>query len=356
MVKTAHVFLASFIFIVCLTGKSSIVHTQNNLPKEIRNKYSEDFYIVRSGTGDTSESASESARFEIVKYFESKISGETLVTQWAKSQSARGKTIEDRFTEFSNRIIISASREIPGIEIVLTKYDKGSKTYGVWAALDKNKYSLYLREKIENIDNLVNHRLANLDGDDLNLIRIYSRVMSDLLLREQSRQDLSLLSLGPGLDSNEIVLHGVMTSLDSLIAEAFDVGLVFDGEVNSNIKSGIIKGINDASIRVREYPDFSAAVDNGIDLLISVEHNVTSRTTSTTINKRDFTFYFAGWVLSVKAIDPDTQEVIDTFVQKDETNGSYEDQALERMVNKILQVQIQAVSDWLYESIFKPEG
>lgn len=356
MVKTAHAFLGFLVLVECLTGKSLIVHAQNNLPKEIRSKYSENFYIVCSGSGDTSESAAESARFEIAKYFESKISGETLVTQWAKSQSARGKTIEDRFTEFSNKIMISASREIPGIEIALTKYNKKSKTYEAWAALDKNKYSLYLREKIENIDSLANHRLANLGGDDLNLIRIYSQVMNDLLLREQARQDLSLLNLGLGLDSNQIVLHGVMTSLDSLIAEAFDVGIVFEGEVNSSIKSGIIKGINDAGIRVREYPDFSAAVDNGIDLLISVEHNVTSRTTSTTINKREFTFHFAGWVLSIKAMDPDTQKVINTFVQKDETNGSYEDQAFGRMVNKILQVQVPAVSDWVYESIFKPEG
>ncbi len=356
MLKTARVFLGFLIFILCITGKSLIVYTQDNLPREISSKYSEDFYIVCSGSGDTSESAAESARFEIAKYFESKISGELLVTQWAKSQSARGKTIEDRFTEFSNKIMISASREIPGIEIALTKYNKKSKTYEAWAALDKNKYSLYLRDRVENIDNLVNHRLANLGGDDLNHIRIYSRVMSDLLLREQSRQDLSLLNFGLGLDSNQIVLHGVMTSLDSLIAEAFDVGLIFDGEVNSSIRSGIIKGINDAGIRVREYPDFSAAVDNGIDLLISVEHNVTSRTTSTTINKREFTFHFAGWVLSVKAMDPDTQKVINTFVQRDETSGSYEDQAFERMVNKILQVQVTAVSNWVYESIFKPEG
>ncbi len=354
MVKSTQTFLVFLILAEFLTGEMLIVHAQNNMPKEIRDKYSEDFYIVRSGSGDTSESSAESARFEIAKYFESKISGETLVNQWAKSQSARGKTIEDRFTEFSNKIMISSSREIPGIEIALTTYNKKSDTYEAWAVLDINKYSLFLRERIENIDNLVNHRLANIEGDDLTLIRIYSDVMSDLLLREQTRQDLSLLSSGAGFDSNEIVLYGVMTSLDSLIADAFDVGLVFEGEINGSIKSGIIKSINDTGIMVREYPDFSSAVNDETDLLISVSHDVTIRTTSTTSNNREFKFYFADWVLSVKAVKPDTEKVINTFVQEDDTDGSYEDQAVERMVNKILQIQVPAVSNWIYESIFKP--
>jgi hypothetical protein len=60
-------------------------------------------------------------------------------------------------------------------------------------------------------------------------------------------------------------------------------------------------------------------------------------------------------VLSVKTIDPETQEIINTLVQKDKSNGSYEDQAYERMVDTILQDQIPAVSKWVYESIFKPE-
>ena len=201
----------------------------------------------------------------------------------------------------------------------------------------------------------MNRQLANLPNDDLKLIGVYTRIMNDLLRREKARQDLALLNFGLGLESNEIILYSVMTSLDSLIADAFDVGLVFEGEISSNVKSGMVKGISDAGIRVREYPDFSTAVDGGIDLLITVEHNVTTRTTKTTINKREFTFHFADWVLTVKAMDPKTQEVITTFVHNDETNGSYENQALNRMVKKILEVQVPAVSSWLYGSIFKPQ-
>jgi len=353
--RTAHVYIVFSVLIVFLSGNADDVFSQDEMPRDLQRKYTEDLYIVRSGYGDTSEDASESARFEIAKYFEAKISGETLVTQWAKSQTKRGKTIEDRLTEISNTIIIGASRDIPGIEIASSQYDNKSKSYQAWAVLEKSKYISLLQERMRSIDSKVNLQLTNLTGDDLHLIRIYSRIMNDLLLREKAQQDLSLLNSVFPVDSNEIILFGVMTSLDSLIAEAFDVGLVFNGDVNSNVKSGIIKGINDAGIRVREYPDFSTATDSGIDLLMSVEHNVTARKTSKTFNNKEFTFHFADWVLSVQTIDPKTQEIIDTLIQKDNTNGSYEDQAYERMMNKILQDQVPEVSKWVYNSIFKPE-
>lgn len=353
--RTVHIYLVFLVLTGFLSEKATDAYAQDEMPRELRRKYTKDLYIVSSGYGDTSEDASESARFEIAKYFEAKISGETLVKQWAKSQTKRDKTVEDRLTEISNTIRISASRDIPGIEIVSSQYDKKSKSYQVWAVLEKNKYISMLQERIRSIDSKVNHQLENLPGDDLNLIRIYSRIMNDLLLREKTGQDLSLLNSGFAVGTNQIVLFRVMSSLDSLIADAFDVGLVFDDDINSNVESGIIKGINDAGIRVREYPDFSTATDSGIDLLMSVEHNVTARKTSKTFNNKEFTFHFADWVLSVKTIDPETQEVIDTLVLKDNSNGSYEDQAYERMVNKILQAQIPAVSKWVYESIFKPE-
>ncbi len=49
------------------------IYAQDKMPKELQGKYAEDLYIVRSGYGDTSGDASESARFEIAKYFEAKI-------------------------------------------------------------------------------------------------------------------------------------------------------------------------------------------------------------------------------------------------------------------------------------------
>ena len=354
MKRTAHALLEFLLCIVFLSEVCFQVSAQEHVPKDIRSKYSEDKYIIRSGNGESSESASESARFEIAKYFESIISGESLVNQWAKSQTMRGKTTEDRFTKISNTIMVSASREIPGIEIVSVIQDKKSKAYEAWVVLEKSVYSTFLSDRIQKIDSLVNHRLSNLQMNDLNLVRTYSQIMSDLLLREQARQDVSLLDSGFMVGSNEILLNRVMTGLDSLIAEAFDVGLVFNGEVNSKVRAGIIKGISDAGIRVKEFAGFQAAVDEGNDMIIAVEHETSSRSTSKTFNKKEFTFYFANWVLSVNAIDPETQEVINSFMKEDETNGSYEDQAAQRMITKILQTNVPAITGWVYEVIFKP--
>ena len=107
--------------------------------------------------------------------------------------------------------------------------------------------------------------------------------------------------------------------------------------------------------RVREFADESSALTGGIDLLMTAEHSVNTRTTSINRNNKEFTFHFAEWVLSIRTMDPESKEVIDTLVMKDSTNGSYEDQALDRMLTKMLSAQVPAVSNWVYESIFKPE-
>ncbi|MFC1490611.1 hypothetical protein ACFL6K_05320 [Candidatus Latescibacterota bacterium] len=331
------------------------VFAQENLPRALRRKYPEDTYIIRFGSGETSEDASESARFEISKYFEAKISGETLINQWAKSRTKKGKTIEERLTEISNTIIVGTSRDIPGIEIISSEYDKRSESYQVWAALEKSTYIEVLQNRISGIDSKINTRLANLGGDDLNRIRIYSQIMNDFLIREKALQDLSILGSAAVSFPGEITLFEVMSSLDSLIADAFDVGLVYNNEVESSVKSGITKGINDAGLRVREYPNSPSAFESGIDLLMTVEHNVNTRTTSTTQNNKEFTFHFAEWVLSIQTMDPESQEIIDTLILKDSTNGSYEDQALERMTGKILSAQVPSITKWVYDSIFKPE-
>ena len=132
-----HVIISAFIV-------TTIASAQESMPRDVRDNYPEESYIIRSGSGETPEAAADNARFEIVKYFESNISGETLVNEWAKSQSKRGKTSEERFTAVTNTILIGASRELPGVDIVSESYDKKRKSYEAWAALDKRKHMTFL--------------------------------------------------------------------------------------------------------------------------------------------------------------------------------------------------------------------
>ena len=159
------------VLIMYLTTLSALA--QGNIPKEVSRKYPEDRHIIRSGTGETPESASESARFEIAKYFESKISGETLVHQWAQTTTSRGKTMESQLAEVSNTVIVSASRDIPGVEIAANKRNKKLKAYEAWAVLEKSMYANILRERLNNIDSGINEKLSRIEDSDLNRVRIY---------------------------------------------------------------------------------------------------------------------------------------------------------------------------------------
>lgn len=328
------------------------VHAQSDIPKDMLRKYPADRYIHRLGTGESAEKASEASRFEIAKYFESKISGETLVHEWAQSKTSRGKTLESHLTELSNTIIVSASRDIPGIEIASTKRNRRAKNYEAWAVLEKSKYAAVLSERIQKIDRNVDGRLAKPQESDLSLLRVYTGVISELVLREQSMQDLFLLDSGMAVEPRDRLLNAVMTSLDSLISDGFDVGIVFNGEVKNNVKSGIISGIVNAGIRLSEYPDVKSSADSGSDLVMLVEHNVSHRIAKF----RNREFFNVDWVLSVKAAVPSTGKVIDALVQNDKLAGAQsESQAENRMVKKILESEVPVITSWVYKVIFKPE-
>ncbi len=319
----------------------------------VRKKFPENRFIIRSGTGESPEKAAEAARFEIAKFFESKISGETLVKEWAQSATARGKRVDSRMTEITNTVAIAASRDIPGIEIAATDEDKSAGLYEAWAVVDREKLLKVLQERIAGIDRDVDSRLAAQGATDMAKVAAFSRSMRDLVSREQTRQDILLL--GGNVESRSGVLHAVLTGLDSLIADAFDVGIVFEGGVDVKVKSLTLKGVADAGIRIKEYADQAAAGAGGADLVMVVAHEVTKRKTSNTAGGREFVFFWVDWVLSVKAVDPAGGEIIGTTVLTDKISGGTDEQAAERMVGKMLQTQIPKVTSWIAAMVFDPE-
>jgi len=338
-------------FAVILGLVSAAAAAEETIPREIRKRFPEERFIIRSGTGETPEAAAESARFEIAKFFEARISGETLVRQWARSRTTRGKTVEDHLTELSNTVIVGASRNIPGIDIVKTDLDKKKKTYTAWAVLDKNNYRSVLAERIGNVDRDVSDKLSRRADSDITALRTLTDVMRSLVERRRYRMDLLLLDPGAAVEPKDVLLNSVMTSIDSLVTEAFDVGIVFLGEVKNDVKSGIVGGIVDAGIRLKEYSDVSECAGAGADLVMIVEHTVSPKTASF----RNRVFHNMDWVLSVKAADPSTGKVIDALVLNGKIAGAQnESQAEDRMVKKILTSHVPRISSWVYELIFSP--
>ena len=322
---------------------------------EIAKKYPQDRFIVRSGTGESPEAASEAARLEIAKYFEVKISGETIVRESLESSTSKGKTVEHISMELSNTIKTSALRKIQGIDIVGTEKTKRSGWYEAWAALDIAKYSGVLRKRITETDNDVERVLSDSGGNDMKRLRDLTRIMKSLVERKKTCQDMSLLGTGGVPASKDDVLHKVVVSLDSLISTSFDVGLVWDGEIDSEIKTVVTGGIVDAGIRLKEYQGSSAAKEAGADLVMKVKHDVSKSTKPRKVGSKEYTISNYDWVLSVDAMDPNTEQVIDTLVQRDKiTEMGDSDRAQSRMVSKILQNQVPALSSWVYQLIFKP--
>jgi hypothetical protein len=321
---------------------------------DVQKKYPESRYIVRSGGGASPEQAAEAARLEIAKYFEAKISGESLVREWAKSATSHGKTVESHMTEISNTVIVGASRDIPGIEIVASDGDRSKNQYEAWAALEKATYSRVLLERVSRLDAAVDRRLAHPGNSDLKRAAAYSQSMRDLISREKARQDLLLLGQNP--PSRNAMLNAAMSALDSLVSEALDVGLVFEGTIDERIKSALLKGVIDAGIRVKPLSEAPSAGSAGSDLLAVVSCEVRPRKTSQTVSGKEYVFFWSDWVLSAQATDPSTGKVLNSTVLSDKISGGSEEQASERMVGKILKEQMPKITSWIYGVIFSPEN
>jgi len=349
--KTRTAQALTFVFLV-VSLTVSVTALAQEIPKDVLKKFQEDGHIIRSGTGESPQQAAEAARFEIAKYFESKISGETVVKQWAESRTTKGKTLENHLTELTNTVAIGAAREIPGIEIAKTDKLRGSDSYQAWAVLGKSSYATVLNERVSAIDARIDEALDGGHSSDMAYIAALNMAMRELIMRGQHRNDLILLDGGASAENRGPMLNRVMSSIDSLIAGAFDVGIVFSDGMKMNIKSGMVKGIVDAGIRVKQYLSADAATTSGADLLMIVEHSASYQTTK--FRKREF--HNVDWVLSVQAADAQSGSVIDAFVLNDKVGGSQSDtQSEERMVKKILAEQVPKLSAWVYNVIFKPE-
>jgi len=348
MMRTARA-IVSLSIALCWAATAAL---SQEMPDEIREKYPDDRYIVRSGTGETPEQAANSARAEIARFFESKISGETLVNQWAKSTIVGNDMKETRMTEVTNSVVVGTSREIPGIEIVESKENRDVKAYVAWAVLEKAGYANILRERVEQVDRNVGDRLADPGDTDLRQLNTYTKVMKDLILREQYRQDMMLLGGGPSFDPRDGLLNTVMTTLDSIVADAFDVAVVFEGDVENRVRSGLVDAIVAAGIRLKEYSDIASAASAGADMAMIVEHTPSIREASF----RNRTFHHAEWVLSVRAVVPSTGEVVDSLVLEGKKAGAAnEAQARQRMISDILGQQVPQVTKWVYSIIFTPD-
>jgi len=355
MTITARVCILFLLIAGCSSGGKVVVEAWGKDRGDVEKKYPSDRYIVRSGAGESPESASEAARLEIAKYFESKISGESIVRESLQSKTEHGKTEEKVMTELTNVIKVSASREIPGIEIVDTQKDTKTNAYEVWAVLDMGKYADILRERVTKLDSDVDQLIGNAPGNDMKRLRDLTHAMNSLVERKKAAQDLSLLRTGGVPENRDQVLRSVIATLDSLVSTAIDIGLIWDGEVDSKVQAGLTKGVVDAGIRLKVYPGIAAAKESGADLVLSVKHTPTRSTRTSTVGSKEYTFSNIDWVLSVNAMDPNTGQVIDSLVQRDRISEMGDEARVnERMVSKILQNHVPNVSSWVYRLIFRP--
>ena len=339
----------------CGSAKQGTVPSAASGANEIAARYPSELYIVRSGRGETPEEARDKARFEIVTFFESRITGETILRQHAESTIRRGRLTEKILTDLSRSVTVSGEREIPGIEII----DGGKRgeggLYEAWAVLSKRDYAAVLGDRIAAIDSQVDDTLGRTFNSDLEAVRGLSRAVRNIVKREEVRQDLTVLTGSGTLPSRGALLATIAASVDSIIANALDIGIITGSGISETTKPGIMAGLTEAGIRVKDYNEMSGAVRDGVDMIVSTDMKSSSRTMETTVSSQTVTLYWSEWVLSLTALDPATREVIDTVVLSDKASGRDPNQSRSRMETRILDTQVPTITGWIYKIIYQVE-
>ncbi len=346
-----HIFflLISVMLFASCAGKGPKAPSNNEV--DLKSRFPEGLYVLRMGSGQTAESASDAARFEIAKFFESSIEGNTTVRQWGRSETRRGKVITGQVTEIAGEIAVASKRDIPGIEIAsLRKMPDGD--YEAWAALSKTNYAAHVRERIDAIDARVAELGAARPVSDIDAARKLAKSAAFLLDREKVRADLVSINRVQSVSSSGERYAAVMTSLDSVLTRRLELGVVADPVMGESLSEGLATIITDAGFRTKRYDGISEAVREKADLIIRIGASISERITTTTVQSKEKTLYWNDWVLTLNAIDPLTRDSAAATMLNGKSSGLDPDQARSRMEYAILNGKSDALAAWIYDLIF----
>lgn len=126
-------------------------------------KYLENEYIIGVGLADSLDSARSSARAEIAKIFQSRItqSSESISTEKSTIKNNTANSVSEIKAE--SKINVSTDQVLEGVKIAETYYDKSKKTYYALAILNKARTRALLSSQIAEQEGILTSMVSSVD-------------------------------------------------------------------------------------------------------------------------------------------------------------------------------------------------
>ena len=307
-------------------------------------RYPDALYLVREGTGSSRDEAENAARFEIARFFESRISGESIVRRWAKSVIAGGKTRERFATELTRVITVAAERDIPGI--VIADAARSGDTWRAWAVLDRAAYHQTLDERLTALDREIIDRLALPRGSDLAYAKTLGRSLAALTERERLRGDLSVLGFGLVPPSRSEQASELLVELERLLSDSFVIALKGNSAGTGRTGGTLAGALSAAGFRVGQ------TTTDDADMVLSwgIESTVSQRPLK--IGDDTVELVRIDWDLDLTAAEPGKSMQLGSVSFHDTVTGNDETQAQRLMNARIGSDQARKTASWVYELVF----
>ena len=233
-------------------------------------QYSRGQYLTGVGRADDRQTAEDRARGEISKIFSTQVTVKGQDYMAEQQSSAGGKTQNDFQQSVSNEVQTLSKKTLEDVNIVDNWQDDSTREVFALAALDRQKALSKVDDKIADFDKQALQWKEQLEQSTEKLPRVKAglKILDVLKARKDVCDDRRVLDPG-GKAPESAVDESKIRPLVSKAVSELDVVVAMTGDDAPQIKTGLIKGLNDFGLQAKSRSSDAPAdivVDSSVDV------------------------------------------------------------------------------------------
>ncbi len=215
-------------------------------------EYPREKYLVGVGQGDSRQDAEDRSRGEISKIFSTQVKVRTSLTETeSNTAGAKGQTNDFQQT-ISDTVQTLSKKALEGVEIAENWQDSATREYYALAVLDRQKAILAVNDKLAQFDkdSVALKDQMEKAADKFPRVKASLRLLTVLKAREDLVAELRVLDPAGKAPESPVDAASVKPAAAKAVSE-LDVVVGLTGDSATQIKTGIVKGLNDFGLQAK---------------------------------------------------------------------------------------------------------
>ena len=263
-------------------------------------EYSDEFYLVGVGSGDTRQDAESSARAKIAEVFSVNIKEDISVNKSETLRNTGGQTTAESRELTRSRIDLGLKKTLEGTEIAEVWQNPKDATYYALAVLDREKAAVKMSERIRELDQEVLRLKTEVDTTSGKIARLKFMLLVKSLMadRRGTDSDLRIVSAAAKGIEPPYSYERENSAIASFLQNDFLVGITGDGYGTEVLTQTVTDLFTSKGFTVNRTPGKMA------DMLIRISSSIDPP------SEPVGDWYYCRWHLEVNASDASNGQVI----------------------------------------------